>query len=107
MVLNPSFEQYKKVPTDLGEISMIDYWSSATSASPDYFHKRAAGANVDIPYNKMGRTDARSGYAYAGIYAYASRYIKPNFREYVQVELKQPLLAGNTYCIKTMHDSRP
>lgn len=100
MVLNPSFEQYKKVPTDLGETNMIDYWSSPTDASPDYFHKRAAGPNVDIPNNKMGRTDARSGYAYVGIYAYASRYIKQNFREYVQVELKQPLLAGNTYCIK-------
>jgi outer membrane protein OmpA-like peptidoglycan-associated protein len=100
MVKNPSFEQYRKVPTDLGEWGMIDYWSSATAASPDYFHKRAAGKNVDVPYNKMGRCTARSGYAYTGIYAYASRYLKRNFREYVQLELKQPLLSGNTYCVK-------
>jgi outer membrane protein OmpA-like peptidoglycan-associated protein len=100
MVKNPSFEQYRKVPTDLGEWGMIDYCSSPTGASPDYFHKRAGGKNVDIPYNKMGRSMARSGYAYTGIYAYASRYLKRNFREYVQLELKQPLLPGNVYCVK-------
>lgn len=100
MVKNPSFEQYRKVPTDLGEWGMVNYWSSPTEASPDYFHKRAGGKNVDIPYNKMGRSTARSGYAYAGIYAYASRYLKRNFREYVQLELKQPLLSGNVYCVK-------
>jgi len=100
MVRNPSFEQYRKVPSDLGEWGMVSYWSSPTAASPDYFHKRAGGKNVDIPYNKMGRSTARSGYAYAGIYAYASRYLKRDFREYVQLELKQPLLSGNTYCVK-------
>lgn len=100
MVKNPSFEQYRKVPTDLGEWEMLDYWSSPTEASPDYFHKRAGGKNVDVPYNKMGRCTPRSGHAYTGIYAYASRYLKRNFREYVQLELKQPLLSGNTYCVK-------
>lgn len=100
MVKNPSFEQYRKVPTDLGEWGMVDYWSSPTEASPDYFHKRASGKNVDVPYNKMGRCTPRSGHAYTGIYAYASRYLKRNFREYVQLELKQPLLTGNTYCVK-------
>lgn len=100
MVKNPSFEQYNKVPSDLGNIGTIDYCSSPTDATPDYFHKRAAGKNVDIPLNKMGRTYPRSGYAYAGIYTYASRYLKRNFREYLQLELKQPLLTGNTYCVK-------
>lgn len=100
MVKNPSFEQYRKVPVDLGDIGTIDYWSSATDATPDYFHRRAGGKNVDIPYNKMGRCNARSGHAYTGIYAYASRYIKRNFREYLQLELKQPMLYGNTYCVK-------
>ena len=100
MVKNPSFEQYRKVPNDLGELTNIDFWSSPSDASPDFYHKRASAPTVDVPLNKMGNAAARSGYAYAGIYAYASRYIKRNFREYIQVELKQPMLAGNTYCIK-------
>lgn len=100
MVRNPSFEQYETVPGDLGAIGSVDFWSSPTKASPDYFHRRASGRNVDVPFNKMGHCYARSGYAYAGIYAYTSRYIKQNFREYLQVELKQPLRAGDTYCVK-------
>lgn len=100
LVKNPSFEQYKNVPNDLGELANSSYWISPTKASPDYFHRRAAGANVDVPTNKMGETKARSGYGYAGIYAYASRYNKRNFREYVQVQLKQPMRTGEHYCIK-------
>ncbi len=100
MVKNPSFEQYDKVPTDLGELQSIDYWDSPTNATPDYFHRRAAGQNVDIPINKMGEANARSGHAYIGIYTYASRYIKRNFREYIQLELKQPMIAGHSYCVK-------
>jgi len=100
MVKNPSFEQYRKVPDDLGAVQNIDYWSTATDATPDYYHKRAGAKTVDIPTNKMGSTMPRSGYAYVGIYAYASRYIKRNFREYVQVELKKPMIAGNVYCVK-------
>ncbi len=100
MVKNPSFEQYDKVPTDLGELQLIDYWDSPTNASPDYFHRRAAGQNVDVPLNKMGAANARSGHAYVGVYAYASRYIKRNFREYLQLELKQPMIAGHIYCVK-------
>lgn len=100
MVKNPSFEQYRKVPSDLGELTNIDFWSSPSAASPDFYHKRANAATVDVPINKMGNTTARSGYAYTGIYAYASRYIKRNFREYIQVELKKPMMPGNVYCIK-------
>lgn len=100
MVHNPSFEQYKSVPKDLGAIGSLDYWTSPTKASPDYFHKRAGGQNVDVPLNKMGHCQPRSGYAYAGLYAYTSRYVKQNFREYIQVELKQPLRAGSVYCVK-------
>ncbi len=100
MVRNPSFEQYKKVPVDLGNIQTIAYSSSATDATPDYFHRRAGGENVDIPLNKMGDANSRSGHAYVGIYTYASRYLKRNFREYIQSELKQPMIAGHTYCVK-------
>ena len=100
MVRNPSFEQYYAVPKDLGSMESVDYWTSPTKASPDYFHKRASGKNVDVPLNKMGHCKPRSVYAYAGFYAYTCRYVKQNFREYVQVELKQPLRAGSVYCVK-------
>lgn len=100
MVKNPSLEQYRRVPTDLGQLDALAYWSSANSATPDYFHKRVRNVDIDVPKNRMGIAEARTGKAYAGIYTYTSRYAKPNFREYLQVQLKQPMEKGATYCVK-------
>jgi OOP family OmpA-OmpF porin len=101
MVKNPSFEQYRQVyPVDLGQIKRAAYWSSATKAGADYYHERAKGTNVAVPRSKMGRTKGKSGRAYAGIYAYTSRYSKQNYREYIQVKLKHPMAPGEKYCVK-------
>lgn len=100
MVKNPSFEIYKKTPTDLGELPYATDWTSATKAIPDFFHRRSANEAVDVPRNKMGKTEPRTGHGYAGIYAYTSRYTKRDFREYLQVALKQPMMPGERYCIK-------
>ena len=99
LVRNPSFEQYKQVPDDLGQIDRISFCTSASMATPDFFHRRAANQMVDMPLNRMGNCVARSGYGYAGIYCYTNRYVKRNFREYIQLELKQSLQAGEVYCI--------
>ena len=100
LVRNSSFEIYKSLPIDLGQVNRATYWSSPTAATPDFFHKRAKSESVDVPKNKMGMTKARTGHAYAGIYVYTSRYSRRNFREYLQVQLKQPMYPGETYCIK-------
>lgn len=100
MVKNPSLEQYQKVPTDLGQVNALAYWSSANGATPDYFHARVRNVAIDVPKNRMGIAEPRTGKGYAGIYAYTSRYAKQNFREYLQVQLKQPMEQGATYCIK-------
>jgi hypothetical protein len=100
-VKNPSFEQYKQLPKDLGELPQVTHWSSPTKGSPDYFNKKSQNPVTAVPRNKMGQTYARSGSGYAGFYAYTSRYSKRDFREYIQVDLKQPLIAGEQYCIKT------
>jgi OmpA-OmpF porin, OOP family len=99
-VRNPSFEQYKTIPTDLGALNLATFNNSATQATADYFHARCQNPEVDVPRNKMGNTAARTGNAYAGFYAYTSRYTKQNFREYIQLELKQRLSPNETYCIK-------
>jgi OmpA-OmpF porin, OOP family len=100
MVRNPSFEQYKQIPNDLGAINQATFVNSPTDASPDYFHKRCQSIDVDVPRNKMGIAEARSGTAYAGIYVYTNRYTKSNFREYLQLELKQNLNKDELYCVK-------
>ncbi len=100
MVRNPSFEQYKDLPEDLGAIKQASFHSAATAAEGDYFHKRSKNLDVATPRSKMGRAMPRTGDAYAGFYAYTNRYVKRDFREYVQMQLKQPLLKGHEYCIR-------
>lgn len=100
MVQNPSFEVYKKMPADLGGLTGAAYWFNPTKSSPDFFHRRASGENVDVPRNKMGQAEPRTGHGYAGFYAYTSRYSKRDFREYLQVQLKQAMQPNERYCVK-------
>lgn len=99
-VRNPSFEQYKDVPKDLGALPLSSFHTSPTTATGDYFHKRAKNTDVGLPRNKMGVAPPRTGSAYVGIYAYTNRYTRRDFREYVQLELKQQLNPNELYCIK-------
>ena len=101
LVKNPSFEQNRQIPKDLGEINLAVEWSSPSRGTPDYFHRKSPTPMARLPKGKMGLANPRSGSAYAGFYAYTNRYTKREFREYLQVNLKQPLIQGRLYCIKT------
>lgn len=100
LVRNPSFEQYKTLPEDLGEIALASFHSSANQSGADYFHKRCKNPNVSNPKSKMGLAAPRTGDAYAGFYAYTNRYTHRDYREYVQLQLKQPMLKDHEYCIR-------
>lgn len=100
MVRNPSFEQYKNLPEDLGEIGQASFHGGGNQAGGDYFHRRTKNKDVNVPRNKMGRAEPRTGDAYAGFYAYTNRYVKREFREYIQLQLKQPLQKDHEYCVR-------
>jgi len=100
MVRNPSFEQYKNLPEDLGQIKQASFHGGGNQAEGDYYHRRAKNKDVATPRNKMGRAEPRTGDAYAGFYAYTNRYVKREFREYIQLQLKQPLLKDHEYCVR-------
>jgi OmpA-OmpF porin, OOP family len=100
MVKNPSFEQYKNLPEDLGEIRQASFHGGGNQAGGDYFHRRTKNKDVNVPRNKMGRAEPRTGDAYAGFYAYTNRYVKREFREYIQLQLKQPLQKDHEYCVR-------
>ena len=100
MVRNPSFEQYKNLPEDLGQISVVSFHSSANQSGADYFHKRCKNNELSVPKNRMGNAMPRTGDAYAGFYAYTNRYTQRDYREYVQLQLKQPMQKDHEYCIR-------
>jgi outer membrane protein OmpA-like peptidoglycan-associated protein len=94
MVYNPSFEEYSRCPERidaLGVMTAVDAWWQPTAGSSDYFNA-CGGRECQVPRNKMGVQNARTGLAYCGIYCSQEHY-----REYLQTELRQPLVAGRHY----------
>jgi OmpA-OmpF porin, OOP family len=99
LVPNPSFEEVFRCPhsfsTDRKDF-MVPGWYSATKGTPDHFHACSWG-DADVPYNWAGSSNAKSGKAYAGIYAWMKRDDDNHYREYVSCELAEPLMSGSTY----------
>lgn len=94
MVFNPSFEEHTGCPQNIhavGIMTGVDAWWQPTKGSSDYFN--ACGErDSSVPRNKMGVQTAHNGQAYCGIYC-----SQEDYREYLQTELKQPLVAGQRY----------
>jgi outer membrane protein OmpA-like peptidoglycan-associated protein len=94
MVFNPSFEEHNTCPKRIeamGVMTEADAWWQPTGGSSDYFNS-CGGRECSVPRNKLGYQVAHSGEAYCGIYCSQEHY-----REYLQTELKSPLVAGKRY----------
>ncbi|MBQ9418206.1 MAG: OmpA family protein [Bacteroidales bacterium] len=93
-VFNSSFEAHGHCPERIdaaGIMSGVDAWWQPTLGSSDHFDP-CGGRECSVPRNKMGVQTAHSGNAYCGIYC-----SQENYREYLQTELVQPLVAGHRY----------
>lgn len=94
LVFNGSFEEYSASPQRIdatGIMSGVDAWWQPTKGSSDYFNS-CGGRECLTPRNKMGVQEPRDGSAYCGIYC-----SKENYREYLQTELRDPLVEGRHY----------
>ena len=101
IIPNPSFERFSSPPIGWfykGKhyTEVMKYWSSATNASPDVF-----GPKVRVPdhWQKkgFGKQNPRSGHAMSGITVYGCEEGKPHCREYIQIQLSEPLVVGQDY----------
>ncbi len=101
IIPNPSFERFSSPPIGWfykGEhyTSVMKYWSSATNASPDVF-----GPRVRVPAHweakGFGKQTPRTGLAMSGITAFGCEEGKPHCREYIQIQLSEPLVVGQDY----------
>ncbi len=106
LVPNPGFEEYSDEPSgwyysgkDFSRVAM--FWTSPTAASPDIY-----GPSVKIPVtwqsNGFGKVSAYAGKSFAGITVYGCGSGKPHCREYVQVQLTEPLVPGQRYGFSCM-----
>ncbi len=101
LVPNPGFEEFSDTPSgwyysgkDFSRVSL--YWTSPTAASPDLY-----APNVNVPKTwkdvGFGNTKSFEGRSHAGMTIYGCDQGKPHCREYVQVQLTEPLVPGQRY----------
>ena len=94
LVYNPSFEDHVECPKRidaLGTLTIVDGWYQPTYGSADYYNVCGL-RECGIPQNKLGYQETHTGDAYCGIYC-----SKTDYREYLQTQLKKPLIKGNRY----------
>jgi len=96
LVPNGNLEQFNSCPTATGQLNKATHWINPSShpTAADYFNQCAA-ANVNVPNAPWGYQPAHSGAGYGGITL--SFDTISNFREYMEVQLTAPLIAGTSY----------
>ncbi len=104
IVPNPGFERYASPPVGwsyrgayFGQV--VKYWFSATTASPDVY---GPGVHVPRDWAEKGFGEARShsGKSMAGLTLFGCTNGKPHCREFVEIQLAEPLVAGQTYYVE-------
>jgi len=68
------------------------YWSAPTLGTTDYFNQ-CSRTKLGVPMNFKGKQEPYEGAAYAGLYLFAPH----DYREYIQVPLKEALEKGSRY----------
>ena len=108
LVPNPGFEEYKELPNNSAQFNKLKHWFNpagdvpATSdfGTPDFFHKNG-GMAARLPNTRMGKVEAMRGSGIAGLILYnKNREHLVDFREYLCVELKEPLQKGQEYQVE-------
>ena len=101
IVPNGGFEQYAATPIGWfykGQhfTNVMKFWSSPTAASPDIF-----GPKVRVPAHwadkGFGKMKPHGGESMVGLTLYGCDDGKPHCREYIQIQLKEPLVPSQGY----------
>ncbi|MEO6038401.1 MAG: OmpA family protein [Saprospiraceae bacterium] len=104
IVPNAGFERYVGPPVGWSYrgayfAQVMKYWFSATTASPDIY---GPGVHVPRDWADKGFGEARphTGKAMAGLTLFGCTNGKPHCREFVEIQLSEPLVAGQTYYVE-------
>lgn len=89
LVPNPSFETYSSCPTGISQLALAIGWNTPSDGTADYFN--SCGGYI-------GTRQARTGAGYAGIISEMRNGSNiSDYREYLQIQLTSPLIAGTEY----------
>ena len=93
LVNNGGFEDLHECPKGVSSLAKIGVnLSSPTAGTTDIF-SHCGSAKVGVPKNFRGTQNPKLGNTYAGLYLFSSN----DYREYIQLSLKEPLVAGRSY----------
>lgn len=95
LVPNGGFEQFTNCPNGDGQLGNADPWNSARGTCDLY--NDCDNGNYGVPNNQIGYQNARTGSGYAGFFVSQGW---TEVREYLQIQLDNPLEAGVEYCVK-------
>ncbi len=97
---NGSFEERLWCPSNFTqtELQTLRHWKQPNAGTPDHFSACGASGVTGVPRNIFGSQEAVDGRGYAGIVLYSSS--KPNYREYLQVELTRALRPKELICVE-------
>lgn len=102
LVSNASFEDFSltgsRCPTNLGQISQIDFWEPSPNIEGDAFSSCNGDTIVGVPKNIYGFQEANSGNSYGGFIAYDSE--DNDNQSFIQAKLGASLQIGEAYCLK-------
>lgn len=104
IVPNPGFERWAGPPVGwsyrgayFGQV--MKYWFSVTTSSPD-----AYGPNVRVPRDwaekGFGDQKPHGGKSMAGLTLFGCTNGKPHCREYIEIQLAEPLVVGQSYAFE-------
>lgn len=104
IVPNPGFERWAGPPVGwsyrgayFGQV--MKYWFSVTTSSPD-----AYGPSVRVPRDwadkGFGNQQPHGGKSMAGLTLFGCTNGKPHCREYIEIQLAEPLVVGQAYAFE-------
>lgn len=98
LVPNGSFEDRLWCPSSFtqNELQTLRHWKQPNAGTPDHFDACGATGVTGVPNNVFGSQETVDGHGYAGMVLYSGS--KPNYREYLQVELTRALGPGEWIC---------
>lgn len=94
LIPNGDFEEISECPDNLDQIDRAPPWRNPTAGSPDLFNI-CNDSVVGVPSNFIGTQPPQSGSGYAGLISKMGN--RENYREYIQVALKEKLIKGKRY----------
>lgn len=94
LIPNPSAEEYIECPTGLGILeTWVSDWQSFRGTA-DYFNNCSNGLSAENPF---GFQNPRTGEGFMGLISFHQNL--ENYREYIGVELIEPLIVNETYTL--------